>query len=147
MGYKFDKSTLRVGGSDVCAALFMKSVLKRIHEKGIGCIRYPSVGSDDVTLAIETYDFAITVDCKNYEICADDFATPLCDEELALSESFKSNLLFFEKNSIDCFKEASENHFKLEEIYKSSMDFSLNSLKERKIISCCERFLLQSKTN
>lgn len=147
LGYEFDKSTLRIGGCEECAVLFMNSVLKRLKEKDISYTRYPSVSSDDVTLAIETYDFAIAVDSKKCEICADDFATPLCNEERALSESFKENVLSFEKKSTDCFKEASNNHFKLEEIYKSSMDFSLNSLKERKIISCCERFLLQSKTN
>ena len=147
LGYEFSKSTLRVGGSAENSALFMESIIKRMKEKEISFTRYPSVFSDEVTAAIETDDLAITTNLENYDICADDFASQLSSDEKELSAKFKQDASFFEKNSTKYFNEASKNHFELEEIYKSSMDFSVNDEKERKIISHIERFLLQSKTN
>lgn len=138
----FKKSVLSIGGYSENAYLFMSILLRKLKEASIGFIEYPTALSESRTSIIETKTLVIKVGADKYEICADDFSSSFTDEEKILSEHFLTDAMQFRRLATVNFKNASESHFMLEEIYKSCMDFSKNDKILKKIISSAERFLL-----
>lgn len=136
------KSILSIGGQAENAYLFMSMLSKKMKERGIGFIEYPSALSEVRTTALETSELVIIINQDSYDICANDFAIPFSETEKETCKRLSESEAYFRKIASEYFAEASKHHFSLEEIYKSNMDFSLNDEIIENIILSAERFLL-----
>ncbi len=136
------KSILSIGGQPENAYLFTSILSNKMKEHGIGFIEYPTALSELRTSVLETAELVIRVCHDSYDICANDFSTPLSEAEKETCSRLLDSEAYFQKTASNYFMEASKNHFSLEEIYKSNMDFSLNDKILENIILSAERFLI-----
>lgn len=137
-----DKSVLSIGGQAENAYLFMSVLSKKMKERGIGFTEYPSALSERRITMLETSELVIRFNQESCDICANDFSNPFSETEKETCSRLSESEAYFQKISSDYFMEASKNHFCLEEIYKSNMDFSLNGKIIENIISDTEKILL-----
>ena len=131
---------IRLGGNKYSKANYMNTLRSALRRRGISHTTFlsPYDTNDAEGVYLPCCGLGIICSDKEYEVNADLYCSDFCSGNFEEMSALENKFIEQAKNHLN---EASENHFLLEEIYKSAMDFDKNEKLASSVMERCRKIL------